>query len=273
VAKRILFLALALVAIIGIPAVALTTWESFDQVITRSTPITENDDEFGNVQVYTVLDDGTLDPNADGLTQHVWEVFERVVTPEFAANVMSQYRVSDAPKSDTLAYVYQDDDPAHWVLATNLATSKVDSDLIATLIHEYAHIRTLDGTQMNQNATDCSTLDLIEGCANTDSYLWGFDQRFWAGYTDAPSVDNTDSDVAYDFYLDHEDDFVSDYAATNVLEDVAETFMTFVLEDEPEGDTVTAQKLGYFWQFPELVAERERIRAEFATELGLQLAG
>ena len=62
---------------------------------------------------------------------------------------------------------------------------------------------------------------------------------------------------------------MSDYAATNVVEDIAESFMTFVLEDEPTGDTVAAQKLDFFWQLPEYVAIRERIRAEFADDLGL----
>jgi hypothetical protein len=216
-----------------------------------------------------VLNDGTLDPAAEGLTQHVWDTFTRVATPAFASEVMTQFRVGDAPKSDTLAYVYQDDNPDYWILAANLATSKEDSDLTATLVHEYAHILTLDGTQMDQAADSCATLDLDEGCALDDSYLWTFDEQFWSDYQDAPAADNSDADVAYDFYLAHEDDFVSDYAATNVVEDIAESFMTFVLEDQPDGDSVTAQKLNFFWNYPELLAIRERIRAEFQDELGL----
>ena len=71
----------------------------------------ERDDDFGTVDVYTVLDDGTLDPAASGLTATVWETFTRVATVDFAAEVMTQYRVGDSASSDTLAYVYQDDDP------------------------------------------------------------------------------------------------------------------------------------------------------------------
>lgn len=62
---------------------------------------------------------------------------------------------------------------------------------------------------------------------------------------------------------------MSDYAATNAIEDAAETFMTFVLEDEPTGDSMVARKLEFFWGYPELVAIRERIRTEFADDLGL----
>ena len=236
---------------------------------TAQGPTTEDDDDFGTVKIYSVNDDGTLDPPADGLTEHVWETFKRITTPAFAAEVMTQFRVGDAPDSDTLAYVYQDDDPQNWILAANLATSKDDSDLIATLIHEYSHILTLDGMQLDEHAASCDTLDLAEGCATGDSYLWSFDKQFWSDYTDAPDVDNSDGDLAYDFYLDHEDDFVSDYAATNVVEDIAESFMTFVLEDQPSGHSVTAQKLDFFWQYSELVAIRERIRDEFAGDLGL----
>ena len=62
---------------------------------------------------------------------------------------------------------------------------------------------------------------------------------------------------------------MSDYAATNAIEDAAETFMTFVLEDEPTGDSMVARKIAFFWGYPELVAIRERIRTEFADDLGL----
>ncbi|MEC8762510.1 MAG: hypothetical protein VXY40_07145, partial [Actinomycetota bacterium] len=63
--------------------------------------------------------------------------------------------------------------------------------------------------------------------------------------------------------LDHEEDFVSDYAATNVVEDFAESFMTFVLEPEPDDDTVIGQKLLFFWDRPEYVEIRDHVRAEF----------
>ena len=88
---------------------------------------TEDDEDFGSVEIYDVLSDGSLEPAASGLTLTVWETFVRVVTPDFAAEVMSQYRVGDAPDSDTLAYVYQDDDPLLWILAANLATSEAST--------------------------------------------------------------------------------------------------------------------------------------------------
>ena len=229
----------------------------------------EDDDDFGTVEVYTVLEDGTLDPAASGAAEHVWQAFERVVTPDFAAETITQFRVGDDPDSDTLAYVYQDSDPSLWVLAANLATIEDDGLLVSTLVHEFAHILTLGPEQFDPKVASCPTLELDEGCAFDDSLLYDFEQRFWSGYDDAPDPGNADADLAWEFYQAHEDDFVSDYAATNVVEDVAESFMTFVLEDEPEGDSVVAQKIAFFWEQPDLVAVRERIRAEFAGDLGL----
>ena len=268
----LLLLAVTLVVAVGaLVGILLLSAPASDQ---RSVvgPEVEDDEDFGTVEIYDVLTDGTLDPAASGLTQTVWDTFVRVVTPDFASEVMSQYRVGDAPKSDTLAYVYQDDNPDFWILAANLATSEDEADLVATLVHEYAHILTLTATEMDALAPVCHTIDLSEGCARDDSYLLAFDQQFWSGYdSTAPTPDNADGDIAYDFYLDHEDDFVSDYAATNVVEDIAECFSAFVLEDRPDAGaaTVTAAKLEFFWQYPELEAIRERIRAEFAGDLGL----
>jgi len=246
--------AVALVVIFGAPAPATQ----------------ESDDDFGTVDVYQVKDDGSLDPAATGLTAEVWATFQRVATPQFTADSMTQYRVGNAPSSDTLAYVYQDDDPRYWVLAANLATSEDRTQLIATLIHEYGHILTLGVKEVDPPQTNCATVKLDEGCPAEDSLLWVFNQKFWAPYGDsAPEAANSDADVAYDFYLAHEEDFVDDYAATNVIEDVAETFMTFVLEDEPTADTVVAGKISVFWNYPEFVQIRDRIRTEFAAELGL----
>ncbi|MBX3098077.1 MAG: NADH:ubiquinone oxidoreductase subunit 4 (chain M) [Salinibacterium sp.] len=233
---------------------------------------TEEDDDFGTVEVYTVNSDGTLDPEASGLTAEIWDTFIRVATLDVVSKVMTQYRVGDAPDSDTLAYVYQDDDPSRWILAANLATSENHNDLVATLVHEYAHILTLGQDEVTGDYSSCDTIVLDEGCADADSAILGFEEQFWAPYGDsAPALNNADADVAYDFYLAHEDDFVSDYAATNAVEDIAESFMTWVVEDDPTGTSVVAQKFAFFDAYPTLVAVRERIRAEFADDLGLSV--
>lgn len=255
---------LTLVALVGALVAGLAT------SISEATPAVEKDDVFGSVRVYDVLDDGTLDPAPSGLTKTVWDTFVRVATLDIAAAVISEFRVGGAPDSDTLAYVYQDRNPEYWVLAANLATSDDHEQLVATLVHEYAHILTLGTDEVDPADPGCPTLSLDEGCAAPDSLIVAFQAQFWAEYGDAaPGPDNRDSDVALSFYQQHTEDFVSDYASTNAVEDIAESFMTFVLEDEPDGDGTIARKLDFFWQQPDLVAIRERIRTEFADDLGL----
>jgi hypothetical protein len=233
-------------------------------------PRFEADEDFGEVAVYDVLTDGSLDPAADGVAGEVWQLWVRMVGADVAGDSVIQYRAADAPDSDTLAYVFQDEDPRYWSLAINLSTADDPQLLIATLIHEYAHIFSFGAGEFDSAATTCATLDLEEGCASADSYLYRFYDAFWSQYGDAAPLDNVDEDVAFEFYLAHESDFVSDYAATNLGEDFAESFMTFVIEDVPEGDSVVAQKLRFFTQFDELVELREHIRGELAVELGLR---
>lgn len=224
---------------------------------------TESDEDFGTVEVYDVLTDGSLSPEATGTTAEVWELFQRIATVDFTAEVMLQYRVGDAPDSDTLAYVYQDSDPQYWILAANLATADDEELLVATLIHEYAHILTLATDEFDPAGTCDADIELMEGCPAEDSVLGAFRERFWDGYGDeAPAGDNTDPDIAWDFYLANEDDFVSDYAATNVVEDIAESFAVWVMEASSDGDSVVGEKLRFFDEYPELSAIRERIRAE-----------
>jgi len=231
---------------------------------------TEFDEDFGEVQVFDVLSDGTLEPEATGVAAEVWDQFVRMVGADVAGESIIQYRAGDAPDSDTLAYVYQDLNPQYWTLAVNLATADDPQLLVATLIHEYAHVFSFDGDDFDRKATSCETIDLAEGCATPDSYLYAFYDEFWTGYTDAVDVENLDGDAAWKFYLANEEDFVSDYAATNLGEDFAESFMTFVIEDSFDGPTVAAQKLRFFTQYPELVELRDHIRDELGVELGLR---
>lgn len=229
----------------------------------------EFDEDFGEVAVYDVLDDGSLEPAPDGVTAEVWDLWLRLVGPEATAASISQFRAGDSDSSDTLAYVYQDTNPQFFTLAVNLATADDEQLLVATLVHEYAHVFSFGPTEFDRKAESCETFETIEGCAFADSYLYAFYDAFWADYTDRPDLENVDPDIAWEFYLANEEDFVSDYAATNLGEDFAESFMTFVIEDDWSPDSPTGAKLEFFTQYPELVELREQMRSGAAAELGL----
>ena len=71
--------------------------------------------------------------------------------------------------------------------------------------------------------------------------------RFWDGLDE--------------FERKYGDRFVTEYAMTDPAEDMAETFMVFVLQDRPGGTGIADQKLLFFWDYPELVELRSEIRA------------
>ena len=121
-----------------------------------------------------------------------------------------------------------------------------DEEMIFTIVHEFAHILTLNSSQVEGVIEEsvCQTNYIEEGCPRQDSYFQGFFQNFWSdgsdGYT--PSY------------------FVTEYAATNPGEDIAESFAKFVLSGKTGGATVADQKVDFFNAYPELIVMRENIR-------------
>ncbi|MFK7805148.1 MAG: hypothetical protein AB8G95_26175, partial [Anaerolineae bacterium] len=109
-------------------------------------------------------------------------------------------------------------------------------------------------------AESCPRFFTGEGCANQSSYVNAFYNAFWADiYSELPL--DQDPDELYDFYLTYQDRFVTEYAGTNPGEDIAESWTHFVLNDRPNGSSVADQKVQFFYQYPELVSLREKIRA------------
>ncbi|CDK01391.1 NADH:ubiquinone oxidoreductase subunit 4 (Chain M) [Microbacterium sp. C448] len=231
-------------------------------------PTVAEDDDLGTVEAYDIATDATLSPAPTAAAEDIWGMFVGVATEPVATSTFSSYRVGDAPESDTMAYVSRDeDDPRLWMLVANAAYADDADTLMQTLIHEYAHVLGLNVDQVPESSGVCGTLELSEGCALPTSSIYAFQQEFWDLYgDDSPGPDNDDPEIADAFYAEHEEDFVSDYAATNVTEDFAESFAAFVLEAEPDSDTLLAQKLDFFWNVPEYVRIRDHITEEFGLE-------
>jgi hypothetical protein len=163
----------------------------------------------------------------------------------------------------------------------DIADSKDYDNLTFTLLHEFGHLLTLNADQVrpsrdvfnnphdkeiyNQEAARCSNYFTGEGCSKRDSYINQFYQRFWKDiYTEWQSVDEIESDKLYieklsEFYLKYQDQFVTNYAATNPGEDIAETWAYFILTPKPQGNTIAEQKVLFFYQYPELVELRQEI--------------
>ncbi len=222
--------------------------------------------------------------------QAAWDLFAGLIPPE-DRQMISEYQVFTDGPSNILAAVEQaPNDPAKWMIEVDEADSQNKKELVFTLVHEYAHLLTLNADQVppdiavfnnpdDQNLYDkkvaaCPTYFPSEGCSKPNSYINTFYDRFWINIVnewkkiDALSTaDNQNPyyDKLYAFYQAHQDQFVDDYAATNTSEDMAETFAFFVLSPKATGDSIRDQKIIFFYAYPELVQLRSQVLKNLCT--------
>jgi len=233
-------------------------------------PLEGRHDYWGRISIFPVIEDGTLNPVPDGIAGDIWAAFLRMVTPRFAAENMSALLIASDPDNPVTAAVERASvRPLRWSLAVNVAAETQRADYLRTLVHEYAHLLMLGDDDLDPFAVECRTMMIQEGCLLPDSTLERFQERFWRAYgEDAPSPDSTTSPASWQTYFKHTGAFVSVYAATNVVEDLAETFTEFVIRDRPDRESGTwAEKILFFWEHPEYVAIRAHIRGWFGPEL------
>jgi len=246
----------------------------FNAAVTRASsdaiPFEGRSDDWGRIAIYPVIEDGTLNPVPEGVAADIWSAFARMTTPRFAAENMSAMRIASAPDNPVAAEVERASvRPLRWTLTVNLASQAERDDYLRTLVHEYAHLLTLDDDQLDAFAAACTTTRVQEGCLLEGSTLQRFFERFWEPYAGlAPEADSVSQPENWHHYYDHADDFVTVYAAMNVVEDIAESFTEFVVRDRPSPDSGTwAKKILFFWEDPEYVAIRAHIRGWFGPEL------
>ena len=183
----------------------------------------------------------------------------------------------------TLAYVEPaTDDGSQWLLRYDQVDAFSDSgqykdinEMLTTLIHEYAHIEGLHSSQVEHkqsglfSSIECGEGEYIitEGCTRSDSYITGFISDFWT--EDDRTQANQSNDFGPDHYFENTDWFVTEYAATNSIEDMAESFAFFVMRQQPEADGASKadQKILSFYEYPELVDLRNHMRGGVARVL------
>lgn len=222
--------------------------------------------------------------------QAAWNLFIGLIPPE-DRQMISKYQVfTDGPNNILAAVEQTPNDPAKWMIEVDEADLQSKKELVFTLVHEYAHLLTLNADQVppdiavfnnpdDQNLYDqkdaaCPTYFPGEGCSKPNSYINTFYDRFWVNIVDEwKKIDalstaddqNPYYDKLYAFYQAHQDQFVDDYAATNTSEDMAETFAYFVLSPKPAGDSIRDQKILFFYDYPELIQLRSQILINLCT--------
>jgi hypothetical protein len=168
-------------------------------------------------------------------------------------------------------------DRSHWILGMDIADAQNPVDLTYILVHEYGHLVTLNTDQIPvsdyyygwyQNPAFCTQFLSPDGCSQPDSYINLFYQKFWKNIfeewqneVEMPKVNTPEEFYALvdKFYEKYSEQFVRDYAATNIFEDLAESFEYFVLEPKPNDKNIIAQKIRFFYDFPELVSLRQQM--------------
>lgn len=234
--------------------------------------------------------DDLLDFQADTEAhQKIWVYFARLVPPDQRPYLTKYVVFTDGPE-EVLAFVTPDtDDPTKWLLGVDIADTSNPEELTFTLIHEFAHLMTLNSSQVpvdeelalepdneelyEEAAAACPVYFPGEGCSEPTSYINTFYERFWADiyeeWSEISWIEDEDeyAAAAEEFYLSREDDFVSDYAAISPEEDIAESFSTFVLKPKPTGDTLADQKVAFFYNYPELVKLRAEMNGRLYSRL------
>ena len=205
----------------------------------------------------------STDPEVAEQAQVIWSRFTELI-PADQRQMVTGFEL--LPDEFGGAYVYPSEtDLSKWILGMSPMEDKSELDYV--LLHEFGHLLTLNASEVPPDPEGddaCDTYHTGEGCALSHSTMAEFVDRFWPEERIAEIerlAAAEDYDAFDDFYQKHKDEFVTDYAATNPAEDLAEVFAHFVLDDRPTGSTIADQKVQLLWDDPSMVELRTRIRA------------
>lgn len=191
-----------------------------------------------------------------------WESVKQIL-PESAWQRFERFVVMSDGLYGTFAYVdTMDKKGVHWKLALDGKDLEDEAESIYTLIHEFAHVFSLDSTQVEYDWEGFAPRSIFwddEVKAKQDSYLNAFYKAFWERIVE----DNFYDDEHLRFYLRHHHEFVTAYAATNPAEDFAESFAFYVLSGESKHPMIQ-KKMDFFKAYPEL----ERLKEDILKTLG-----
>ncbi len=234
-----------------------------------------NDDESESIAQYAIEADLTLselennEPDSESLFQDIWSDAKRILPLQWVKNSFSEFHINTDGEDGTLAYVQADEfNTGKWIIAfDDLDYAGLDDkEFIHTVIHEFGHVVFLGEGQLNTEEVDqCDNYLVDEGCANSSSHINRFFQSFWTDIINENKAIETDEDQLIEFYEKYQNRFVSEYAATNPVEDAAEVFTNFVLREKPiDTSTIANQKIAFMHTVEPLVQLRKQIRRKLS---------
>lgn len=188
-------------------------------------------------------DGGLVDPDHE----EVWEMFVEIVGEDTVMDRFSEFRIYNDPSAPYDAFVDYFDNT--WVLGFNMydidLTKQNDRRFVEELlVHEYGHVVLGEHT------------DALETFTNR---FWSSSDRRYAERA-ASSQNATYRDERVEaLYRSKPDSFVSEYAATNPLEDAVESFAVFLYQDVPPGNTVRGAKVRFFEEYGSFLSIQNRL--------------
>lgn len=234
--------------------------------------------DYDFVAQYRVADDAELvrvdRSRTRGDHEDMWDIFVDIATEDFVERYVDQFLIYDEPQSGIAAFVESKGDASSWTLGLEVSDVDLDDDesralLVQTFVHELAHLLTLNSSEIDNTKSrrTCDTYYVGVGCLKEDAYFAAFVERFWneEDLAHAREVARADTieeilDIAEEYYDDNRRDFVTEYAATSPGEDIAESFMFFVLDSKPRNSRVERrEKVLFFYEYEEMEEIRERI--------------
>lgn len=212
----------------------------------------------------------------------VWEFYVAMVPSKLRTFVDEFVIFTDGPEGDTMAWVSPSSTAdGFWQVGIDLLDSDYLPYLADTPVHETAHLLTLNSSHIPSDEDYypydkqagkfmyCSQYAGGGGCALPGSYINLFYQEFWKDSygewweleQEAQDTETFDNylQVMERFYQKQSDWFINSYAATNVEEDMDESFSYFVLNPKPLGNSIHEQKITFYYEFPELFEYRQQM--------------
>ncbi len=201
--------------------------------------------------------------NDEEFHREIWQIVTDLI-PVDRREDLDQFVLFTDGVDNVTGAVDEGSTPETWSIQMDVLDAENFPSLSTTLVHEFGHMLTLGESQVKYFASSCNYYMASDGCSKADSYINAFYDEFWSDIYDEwadyanPTVDGeVDEDGAYEFYDEHPDQFVSDYAATHPEEDIAESWTYFVYSSKPADDSIASRKIRFFYRYPELVELRQ----------------
>jgi len=220
------------------------------------------------IRVYQIAD--VLELPAGAAVEHDQYVEQlRTLLPEQYSNYIDQFVVFTDHPGDIAAFVAVTTDgrTAQWaygVSAKEIAADPTSNLSAELMIHEFAHIFSLDQLINSTLSTDiCHEYFFEQGCFAPGSYLDQFVESFWDTELLDELVLANDSRnqqrALARLYDRYDSEFVTPYAATEPAEDFAESFTWYVLGMDAERGSVAQEKIDFMTEFSAIRSYKQQI--------------